>query len=139
MKKRIVYTAGTWDLFHSGHLNILRLSKSLGDELIVGVSTDNLVKSYKNNFPILNYDQRAEIIKNIQFVDKVVKQEKLLDLEQIRSLNVDIITIGDDWKNKDNSNLNKLKTDNKIKLVFIPYTKELSTTKIKEKIKNGRN
>ena len=135
-KKIIVYTSGTWDLLHVGHLNILKRSKALGDKLIVGVSTDELVASYKNSYPIISYEDRVEIIKSIKFVDQVVKQEKLLEIKQLIELKVDIVTIGDDWKDRYLEGLEWAEKQPNVKLVYLHYTKRLSTTLIKEKIKN---
>lgn len=136
-KRKIVYTAGTWDLFHIGHLNILKKSKKLGTKLIVGVSTDKLVKSYKENYPAIPYEHRISLIKNSKYVDKVVKQEKLLDIEELKKLKIDILTIGSDWKNKRLKGLEWAKKQPNIKVVFIDYTKDISSTKIKRDIKNG--
>lgn len=133
----IVYTAGTWDLFHVGHLNIFKRSKALGTKLIIGVSTDELVTSYKKAPPIISYEDRVEVIKNCKYVDEVVKQEKLLDIEQMKKLNINIITIGDDWKEKYLKGLEWAKKQQNIKVIFLPYTKNISSTYIKNKIKNG--
>jgi len=138
-KKIRVYTAGTWDLFHIGHLNILKKSKLLGDELIVGVSTDKLVASYKNNYPAVSFKYRKAIVKDCKYVDEVVKQEKLLNPKQIKKLKIDILTIGDDWKNKYMEGLEWAKKQKNIKVVYLPYTKNISSTKIKQNVINGVN
>ena len=132
-KEIIVYTAGTWDLFHIGHLNIIRSSKELGGRLIVGVSTDELVASYKKYTPIVPYEDRAEIIKGCRYVDEVVKQEKLLDIQQIKDLQADILTIADSWKNEYLEGLEWAKKN--IRVVFLPYTSKVSSTYLKHKIK----
>lgn len=132
IKKVRIFTAGTFDLFHSGHLNILKNAKAAGDYLIVGVSTDDLVRSYKEK-PIMSYEHRCDIIRHINYVDEVVQQQNLFDVEQFKQLNADYYVIGDDWKNNfSNSGLNWLRNNNKI--LFFPYTKGLSTTMIKKKI-----
>lgn len=135
-KGTIVYTAGTWDLFHIGHLNILKRSKALGDKLIVAVSTDELVASYKKDRPIISFRDRCEIVKSCIYVDKIVKQEKLLDPEQLKEWNVDILTIGDDWQNKYLEGLEWAKNQPNIKVVYLPYTTEISSTLIKKRVKN---
>lgn len=133
LKKKIVFTAGSFDLFHYGHLNILKQAKALGTYLIVGVSTDSLILQHKGMRPIICYKDRTAIIKELKMVDKVVKQEKLVDIEQFIRLKADLFVVGDDWKNrKDNPGINWLRDNNKI--AFIPYTKRLSSSKIKEKI-----
>lgn len=133
----IVYTAGTWDLFHVGHLNIFKRSKALGTKLIVGISTDELVASYKKAPPIISYKDRVEILKSCKYVDEVVKQEKLLDIEQMKKLNIDVITIGDDWEEKYLEGLEWAKKQPHIKIFYLPYTKKVSSTSIKQKIKVG--
>ncbi|MEK6900250.1 MAG: adenylyltransferase/cytidyltransferase family protein, partial [Nanoarchaeota archaeon] len=72
VKKTVVFTAGTWDLFHVGHLNLIKRSKELGDFLIVAVSTDELVVSYKKGPPAIPFDERAAILESCKYVDKVV-------------------------------------------------------------------
>ena len=131
-----VYATGTWDLFHVGHLNVLKGSKALETELIVGVSSDELVKSYKKSYPIISFKNRVEIIQHCDLVDRVVRQDKLLDIEQVKRLDIDIVTIGDDWKNKHLDGLEWAKKQPNIMVVYLPYTKHISSTKIKEKIKN---
>lgn len=134
--KIVVYTSGTFDLFHIGHLNILRKSKAFGDILIVGVSTDEVVSTYKQSKPIIPFVERAEIIRHCDYVDKVVQQDILTDPEILKKYNVDIVTIGDDWKNKKLPGLEWAK-NNGIQVIYLPYTKDISSTNIKQKIKNG--
>ena len=131
-----IYTAGSFDLCHFGHLKILQKAKQYGNYLIVGVSTNKLIKQHKNINPVIPYRERAALIKALRCVDKVVKQSKLLDIEQMKKLKFDIFVIGDDWKNRtDNEGLNWLKEHKKV--IFLPYTKHLSSSKIKEKIINN--
>lgn len=134
MKKKVIFTSGCFDLLHEGHILLLQRAKVLGDTLIVGVSTNTLIKSYKGVPPILNYRQRTRVIKELRCVDKVVKQSKLVDIGQFKELKCDLFVIGDDWKGKENSvpGLKWLKDNNY--LHYLPYTKSLSTTYIKEKI-----
>ena len=134
MKKIIVYTSGTFDLFHYGHLNVLKKAKALGNYLIVGVSTNKLVKLYKGTNPILNYNQRAAIIKELKCVNKVIKQESFFDVKQLRPFKIDVIVLGDDWKGKSFPELENALKELKIKIIYIPYTKRLSTSRIKKRI-----
>ncbi len=134
---RVVYTSGTFDLFHIGHLNIIRKSKALGDYLVVGVSTDELVASYKQAPPLIPYEDRAEIIRSLSFVNQVVRQEELFDIRMMKRLGVNVMTIGSDWKQKENPNLTKLVEFDDIDVCFLPYTAEVSSTHIKEAIRNG--
>lgn len=133
-KEIIVYTAGTWDMFHIGHLNLFKKSKELGTKLIVGVSTDELVESYKKSKPIIPYEDRVELVKSCRFVDEVVKQEKLLDIKQMEELGIDILSIGNDWESKYLEGLEWAKRHSKVKLVFLPYTSKISSTALKNKL-----
>ncbi len=134
---KVVYTSGTFDLFHIGHLNIIRRSRALGDYLIVGVSTDELVASYKMRSPIVPYDDRAEIIRSLRFVHAVEKQERLFDYELMLSMGVNVMTIGSDWKERRHENLDHIIANTNIEVVFLPYTYRVSSTQIKEQIKEG--
>jgi len=130
--KKIIYAAGSWDLLHFGHLQILKKAKSLGDYLIVAVSSDELMKE-KGKICIIPFEERVALIKELKCVDMAVKETKIFDIQQFQKLNADIFVIGDDWKYRtDIPRLNWLIEYNKI--VFLPYTQHLSTTKIKEKI-----
>ncbi len=127
---KIVITYGTFDLFHEGHLNILKRAKALGDYLIVGVSTDefNAKKGKKSYF---KYEQRKNIVESIKYVDLVIPEnnweQKLNDIKQN---NVDILTMGDDWKDSDKFDYLKRYVD----VVFLPRTEDISSTKIKEEL-----
>lgn len=131
MAPRIGYTSGVFDLFHVGHLNVLRNARSLCDHLIVGVSTDELVYKYKKKNPVIPYLERAEIVRNIRYVDTVVAQYHMDKVALVDQLKVDIIFVGDDWLGSDKWEKieNKLSEKN-IKLVYFPYTKGISSTKI---------
>jgi len=131
-----VYTSGTFDLFHYGHLNILLECKKLG-HLTVGISTDKLVERYKGLKPIMNYNDRYAIVKELRCVDKVIKQETFFDVKQLK--NIDIIVLGDDWLNKPFPELDIALETLKIEIRYIPYTKRLSTSKIKKYIIDNAN
>ena len=99
-KKRVVLTYGTFDMFHIGHLNILRRAKELGDYLIVGVSTDefNALKGKKAFMP---YEHRKQIVESIRYVDKVIPEKTWEQkVEDIKKYGVDVFVMGDDWKGK---------------------------------------
>lgn len=132
--KKIIYTAGTYDLFHFGHLNILLKAKALGNYLIVGVSTDKLIKQYKGIKPIINYKDRIAIIKALKCVNKVIKQSSFFDITQLKKYKINTIVLGDDWKGKTFPELEKCLKELNIKMIYVPYTKRLSTSYIKEKI-----
>lgn len=132
--KRVVYTSGSWDMFHVGHLNVLERSKALGDWLIVGVSTDELIEEYKGLPPIIPFEERLRIVKALKCVDEVVKQTVLTEIEQLKLLDVDVVTIGDDWKNKHLAGLEWMKSQPGKEVVYLEYTPGVSTTGIKRKI-----
>ena len=128
----IGYTSGVYDLFHVGHLNMLRNAKSLCDKLIVGVTTDELV-AYKNKKAVIPFHERIEIVRNIQCVDAVVPQEDMNKMKQWEKLKFDVIFVGDDWYNTDK--WKDFETEFKevgVQIVFFPYTKGISSTKLNE-------
>lgn len=131
-----VFTSGTFDLFHIGHLNILERSAELGDELIVGVSTDELIEEYKGVRPIIPYEQRVRIVESIRCVTKVVKQTRLTDIAQLQQEKIDIVTIGDDWKDRYLEGLEWMKNQPGKQVIYFPYTEGISTTQIKRRIIN---
>lgn len=128
-----VYTAGTWDLFHVGHLNILESSKALGDYLVVGVSTDELIYSYKNHYPVIKFEDRCEILRACKYVDEVVSQELLLDKTTLDTIEPDILTIGSDWKNKTLDGLEYFKSLGK-QVIYFDYTDSISSTWIRKRL-----
>lgn len=138
-KKVRVFTSGSFDLFHIGHLNILEKSALLGDELIVGVSTDELIQHYKGMPPIIPFEQRMRIVSSIKCVTKVVKQVKLTEIAQLERENIDIVTIGDDWKDKYLEGLELIKQQPGKRVVYFPYTPGVSTTGIKKRIIESTN
>ncbi len=133
-KEITVFTSGTWDLLHVGHLNVLERSASLGDRLIVAVSTDELIESYKGIKPIIPYEQRARLVASIGIVDAVVPQTVLTDIRQLQEFDVDIVTIGSDWEHKHLDGLQWMKEQPGKQVVYLPYTQGVSTTSIKRQI-----
>ena len=133
MKKKIIigYTTGVFDLFHIGHVKILQRAKSLCDKLVVGVSTDALVKKYKNKKPIIPFSERVEVIKNNKCVDLVVSQNSLDKFKNWRRLKYDVMFVGDDWyATKKWKDLDQEFRKLGVKIVYLPYTKKTSSTKI---------
>lgn len=106
----------------------------MGDELIVGVSTDELIEHYKGMKPIIPFEQRVRIVESIKCVTKVVKQTKLTEIAQLQRENIDVVTIGDDWKDKYLEGLEWMKKQPGKEVVYFPYTPGVSTTKIKSEI-----
>ena len=133
MKKMTIgYTSGVYDLFHVGHLNMLRNAKSLCDKLIVGVTTDELV-AYKNKTAVIPFHERIEIVRNIKCVDAVVPQEDMNKMKQWGKLKFDVIFVGDDWYNT--NKWKEFEAEFKevgVQIVFFPYTKGISSTKLNE-------
>lgn len=136
-KKIRVFTSGSFDMFHIGHLNILERSAALGDELIVGVSTDELIQHYKGMPPIIPFEERFRIVSSLKCVAKVVKQVKLTEVAQLQQEDIDIVTIGDDWVNKYLEGLEWMKNQPGKQVIYFPYTPGVSTTSIKKKIINS--
>lgn len=128
----IVYTSGTWDLFHIGHLNMIKRAAKLGDCLIVGISTDELVCEYKNRLPAIPFKERLQIIGSLRYPDLIVAQHKQFHIELMSELNVSTIVMGDDWKDSDNSDLIRLK--DQFDVVFLPRTEFISSTELKKKV-----
>ena len=93
----IGYTTGVFDLFHIGHLNILKKSKSICDRLIVGVTTDELMKEYKNKTPVIPFEERIEIVQHIKYVDVALPQESMNKLDAWKRIKFNIMFVGDDW------------------------------------------
>lgn len=139
MKKyKIGYTTGVFDLFHIGHLNILRRAKERCDYLIVGVSTDEVVQSYKHKTPVIPFQERIEIISELKCVDRVVPQTSMNKLEAWNELHFDVMFHGSDWKNSDM--YNKLIDDFAqvgVDVVFLPHTEGVSSTMISETIQSN--
>jgi len=133
-KKIIGYTTGVFDMFHIGHLNILRRAKEQCDYLIVGVSTDELVMDYKNKCPIIPFEQRIEIVSAIKYVDKVVPQTSMDKLAVHKELGFNVLFHGDDWKGSDMYNeLSEKFNEMGVKMVFLPHTDGISSTILSEK------
>lgn len=138
MKKyKIGYTTGVFDMFHIGHLNILKKAKEQCEYLIVGVSTDELVQSSKNKTPIIPFDERVAIVEAIKYVDKVVPQVNKNKMEAYEKYKFDAMFVGDDWKGSAlftecEKELNKRGSC----VVYFPYTKGISSTQLREKINN---
>ncbi len=134
-KEIVGYTAGVFDVFHIGHLNIIKEAKKKCDYLIVACTTDELSLKQKNKNPVIPYNERVEILESLKYVDKVVPQENYNKLDAWHLYKFDYIFVGSDWQNTKlwiNYELEFEKLGAKV--VYIPYTKHISSTKIKTKI-----
>ncbi|KOY51279.1 adenylyltransferase/cytidyltransferase family protein [Polaribacter dokdonensis] len=138
-KKMIGYTSGVYDLFHVGHLNLLKNAKGLCDHLIVGVTSDELV-AYKNKKAVINHSERMEIIRSIRYVDAVVPQNDMDKFKMWERLKFDVMFVGDDWfKSEKWKKLDKQFKDVGVKIIYFPYTEGTSSTLINETLINLRN
>ena len=127
-KEKIVLTYGTFDMFHIGHLNLLNRLKSLGDKLIVAVSTDEF-NSIKGKKTLIPFEQRALIVQNIKCVDMVISEENWEQkIDDIKKYNIDIFAIGDDWQGK----FDFLK--DYCEVIYLPRTQNISTTELKKEL-----
>jgi rfaE bifunctional protein nucleotidyltransferase chain/domain len=136
--KVIVYAAGTWDMFHVGHLNILRAAKALGDTLIVGVKTDDVVLEFKGYYPLLGYEDRAAVVAACRYVDVVVPQRTQEKDELLEKMNVDILVVGDDrWADKVEGHDFMVRTGRRV--VYLPYTIGKSSTILRESLERFYN
>jgi len=137
--EKILYTGGTFDLFHAGHVNFLRQCKKLADKVVVSLNTDEFIEEYKGKPPICNYQQRRTMLESCIYVDKVVCNSGGPDSKpSILVTGPNIIAIGDDWAKKDYYKQMQFTQEwldmYDITLIYIPYTKNISTTIIKKKI-----
>lgn len=134
-KYKIGYTTGVFDMFHIGHLNILKRAKEQCDYLIVGVSTDEVVETYKHKRPVIPFEERIAIVEAIRYVDKVVPQISMDKMEAYNALKFDALFHGSDWKGSDMyekivADFEKVGVD----VVFLPHTDGISSTIIREKV-----
>ena len=133
------YTSGVFDLFHIGHLNLLRNSKALCDKLIVGVTTDDLV-SYKNKKSVIAHAERMEIVRSIKHVDLAVPQSDMDKMAMWKRLQYDIMFVGDDWFESEKwQSYDKEFKDVGVKIVYFPYTKGTSSSLINNTLNMLRN
>jgi len=128
-KERVGYTTGVFDLFHIGHLRLLQRAKSRCDRLIVGVSTDELVQSYKNKKPVIPFEERIEIVGALKCVDVVVPQTHRDKVAAYHEIKFDVMFVGSDWKGSDL--FNKVEAELAgygVDVVYFEYTNNVSST-----------
>ena len=130
MKKyKLGYTTGVFDMFHIGHLNLLRRAKEQCERLIVGVSTDELVRSYKQKDPVIPFEERIAIVEALKYVDMVIPQTSMDKLEAWKEYHFDAVFHGDDWKGS--ALYNEIEAQLKAvgcEMVFLPHTEGTSST-----------
>ena len=126
------YTAGGYDLFHIGHLNLLKNAKGMCDKLIVGVTVDEMVL-YKGKRPMIPFEDRIEIVRACKYVDAAVPQYDMDKLKACEKLGASILFVGDDWYGSDKwEKYEKTFREKGIQIVYFPYTRGVSSTKIAE-------
>ncbi len=127
----IGYTTGVFDLFHIGHLNILRNARAMCDRLIVGVTTDELVMECKGKKPVIPFTERCEIVRSLKCVDVVIAQSTMDKLEAWEKIHFDIMFVGDDWhQTPEWKNIQEKFEELEVRIVYFPYTQGTSSTLI---------
>lgn len=140
MKKQIIgYTTGVYDMFHIGHLNLLKNAKGLCDKLVVGVTTDEAAE-YKGKKPIIPFEDRIQIVSNIKYVDVAIPQKDMDKVSICKKINASYLFVGDDWYDTDkwkkyDKDLEKIGC----KVIYFPYTEKISSTKLREVLKNNES
>ena len=129
--KTVVYTSGTFDMLHINHLKMIEYARALGDILIVGVNTDELVNEYKSE-PVIPFEERIALMKAIKYPDIVIPQYSLDHRDKVKKLKFDIFVVGDDWAGKYD-----YLEEMGVTVVYFPYGKSCSSTSLKEKIYNN--
>ncbi len=141
MKKYYIgYTAGVFDMFHIGHLNLLRQAKAHCEILVVGVNSDALVKEYKNKETVIKEEERRDIIASIRCVDKAVIVDSLDKMEALQKYKYDVLFIGDDWKG--NPRWNETEAQMKaqgVDVVYLSRTQGISSTELRQKLHQMEN
>ena len=131
----LVYTVGTFDMVHVGHLNLLEYCATLGDKFVVGVASDEVVGSYKKNVPIIPLEQRMRMLKALKCVDDVVSYDKLEYVSNCKELDIDIFVIGEDWGGEPhNIAVEKYLKSKGAKIIQVSYNPLTSSTKIKQNV-----
>ena len=129
----VVYTVGTFDLLHVGHLALLEYCSTLGDVVAVGVASDGVVNSYKPNVPVIPLDQRAEMLEALSCVDIVRPYHELEYVTGCEELDVDIFVVGEDWGNKShNTDVEAYLKSKGKEIIQVVYNPRTSSTRIKQ-------
>ncbi len=136
MGKVIGYTTGVYDMFHIGHLNVIRRAKEQCDYLIVGISTDELVRKEKKKTPVIPYEERAAIVSSLRYVDEVVPQIDKNKLAAWEKYRFDKMFVGSDWKGTDQWNTyEKQFAPLGVQIIYLPHTDGISSTLLTKVIK----
>lgn len=133
-KYKIGYTTGVFDMFHIGHLNILKRAKAMCNYLIVGVSTDEVVQEYKHKSPVIPFEDRLAIVEAIKYVDKAIPQTTMDKMVAYKELHFDALFHGSDWKDSTMyDEIEKTFSAIGVDVVFLPHTDGISSTLIRDK------
>ncbi len=128
------YTTGVFDMFHIGHLNILRRAKEQCEFLIVGVTTDSLCYERKNKFPVINEKDRMEIVESIKYVDMVLPQKDMNKFQAVKDLGCDVVFVGSDWKGTKQWNKYELEfAQLNCEVVYLQHTDGISSSILRDK------
>ena len=135
----IGYTAGVYDLFHIGHLNLLKNAKGMCDKLVVGVTVDDLV-TYKGKRAMIPFEDRIEIVRSCKYVDAAVPQYDMDKLAACKKLGASVLFVGDDWYGTDKwKQYEKEFAESGIRVVYFPYTKGISSTLVAKTLEQVRD
>ncbi len=138
MKKyKVGYTSGVYDMFHIGHLNIIKKAKSQCETLIVGVTSDELCFERKQKYPIIDLNSRLQIVQSIKYVDKVVIQTDMDKLKMVKQLGANVVFVGSDWKGTESwKRYEKEFAQIGCEVCYLEHTDGISSTILREKLKN---
>lgn len=129
--KVIVFTPGTWDMFHVGHLNLIKSAKALGDILVVGVKTDELVFEDKGHHPLMSFADRVAVLESCKYVDLIVPENKIDRDHLLEKIDADILAVGDDWwETKVRGHEYMIKNNKRV--IYLPYTAGRSSTVLRK-------
>lgn len=133
------YTTGVFDLFHVGHVNVLRNAKSMCDRLIVGVTVDDLV-AYKNKKSVIPFEERIEIVRACKYVDLAVPQETMDKFDALNRYKFNVMFVGDDWYKSDKwCDLDREFSEKGVRVIYFPYTKTTSSTLVNSTLERLRH
>lgn len=134
-KYKVGYTTGVYDMFHIGHLNILKRAKEQCETLIVGVTTDELCYERKRKYPIINEYERMTIVGAIRYVDKVIPQANMEKIRSVKELGADAVFVGSDWKGTDAwKQYEKDFAEVGCTVVYLDHTEGISSSILREKL-----
>lgn len=136
-KFKIGYTTGVFDMFHIGHLNILKRAKEQCDFLVVGVTSDELCYKRKHKYPIINQEERKSIVEAIKYTDKCILQDNMDKMSVVKEIKADVVFVGSDWKGTPSwIEYEKQFQSVGCKVVYLNHTDGISSSILRNRIKN---